>query len=387
MRIILPVLFIAMAFGGFSALKKFNRKKPPKPPEKSIQAVETLELQPETLEIPIYSQGTVEAVTSGNLNMQVTGRIIYTGKAFRLGGRFKKGEVLIKVDPTDYQAAKAHADAMLARAKLAHLEEKVRSAQARQEWETTNGKDNNKEPSPLVLRLPQLQLAEAELFSAEKAAELAEANLQRTELLAPYDGVLTEKLADLGQVVSGGPGVPVARAYSTDSLEVMLPVSSREIDFVDFPSQPAATITANIGGKVWSWNARIDRNTGQVNRGTRLHHLVAVIETSGGEPNKPNLQPGQFVNATIVGKKLDGIFRVPRQAFVSEKELYLVTPVNTLLRREVNITYRLPDALLVDEGLTAGDTLNLTRLQFMNDGLEVRRSTANSQTSKVDTNP
>ena len=123
---------------------------------------------------------------------------------------------------------------MLARAKLAHLEEKVRSAQARQEWETTNGKDNNKEPSPLVLRLPQLQLAEAELFSAEKAAELAEANLQRTELLAPYDGVLTEKLADLGQVVSGGPGVPVARAYSTDSLEVMLPVSSREIDFVDF---------------------------------------------------------------------------------------------------------------------------------------------------------
>ena len=70
-----------------------------------------------------------------------------------------------------------------------------------------------------------------------------------------------------------------------------------------------------------------------------------------------------------------------------EKELYLVTPVNTLLRREVNITYRLPDALLVDEGLTPGDTLNLTRLQFMNDGLEVRRSTANSQTSKVDTNP
>ena len=61
MRVILPVLFIAVAFGGFSALKKFNRKKPPTPPEKSIQAVETLELKPETLEIPIYSQGTVEA--------------------------------------------------------------------------------------------------------------------------------------------------------------------------------------------------------------------------------------------------------------------------------------------------------------------------------------
>ena len=88
-----------MAFGGFSALKKFNRKKPPKPPEKSIQAVETLELQPETLEIPIYSQGTVEAVTSGNLNMQVTGRIIYTGKAFRLGGRFKRGKCSLKLIP------------------------------------------------------------------------------------------------------------------------------------------------------------------------------------------------------------------------------------------------------------------------------------------------
>ena len=111
--------------------------------------METLELQPETLEIPIYSQGiSVEAVTSGNLNMQVTGRIIYTGKAFRLGGRFKKGEVLGKVDPTDYQAAEAHADTMLARAKLAHLEEKYAQRKLAKNGKPPTEKDN-KTPDPL----------------------------------------------------------------------------------------------------------------------------------------------------------------------------------------------------------------------------------------------
>ena len=305
--------------------------------------------------------------------MEVTGKIISTGPTFQLGGRFKKGDVLLTIDPADYEAAKAHADATLARAKLAHLEENARAEQARQEWEAAKGAGGDQEPSPLVLRQPQLELAEAELASAQQAADLARRNLERTRLRAPYDGVLTEKLADIGQVVAGGPAAPVARAYSTEVLEVRLPISSLEITFLELQTKPAAQLTANIGGREWTWGARIERDAGQVDRATRFHHLVARIDTSGGEPGRPGLLPGQFVTATIAGETLAGLFRVPRQAFVSEDELYLLTPQDTLLRRRVNILYRLPDALLVDEGLAPGDTLNLTRLQFMNDGLQVRR--------------
>ena len=332
-----------------------------------------MELQPETVQVPIHSQGTVEAATRGNLSMEVAGKIITTGPAFRSGGRFKKGEVLLAIDPADYHTAKARADAVLARAKLAHMEETARAAQARQEWEAAKG-ENPQEPSPLVLREPQLDLAKAELLSAQQAADLARRNLERTQLRAPYDGVLTEKLADIGQVVAGGPGAPVARAYSTEVLEVRLPVSSQEISFVDLPTRPAVQLTADIGGREWKWQAQVVRDAGQVDRGTRFHHLVAQIEAGNGEAGRPGLLPGHFVTAPIQGKSIAGLYRVPRQAFVNNDALYLVTPEDTLLRRKVNVLYRLPGVLLVNRGLSPGDTLSLTRLQFMNDGLQVCRT-------------
>ena len=372
MRPFLPILLLIVAAGGFITLTKWKREKPPKPPERIIQTVETVTLEPETVRIPIQSQGTVEAAIRGNINVEVSGRILSTGPAFKVGGRVRKGDVLLTIDPTAYQVAKARADATLARAKLALLEESTRAEQALKEWEAAKSEDTP-EPSPLVLRKPQLELAKAELVAAEEAAGLAAHNLERTQLRAPYDGVLTDKLAEVGQVVAAGTGVPVAGAYSTEALEVSLPVSAQEVTFLEPAQKPSVQLSATIGGRLWTWAAQIERDTGQIDRGTRLHHLLSQINTAEGEESRPELLPGQFVAATIEGKTVAGLYRVPRQAFVSKDEVYLVTEENTLLRRKVHILYRLPDHFLIDQGLNPGERLCLTRLQFMNDGLPVRR--------------
>jgi hypothetical protein len=59
---------------------------------------------------------------------------------------------------------------------------------------------------------------------------------------------------------------------------------------------------------------------------------------------------------------------------VEENALYLVTAENTLIKREIDILHHMKNDALVKNGLAPGDTLCLTRLQFMNDGLKVQRA-------------
>ena len=99
MRVILAGSFYRRGIRRILCAEEIQPQKTTKATRKSIQAVETLELQPETLEIPIYSQGTVEAVTSGNLNMQVTGGIIYTGKGLSARRKVQRGKCSLKLIP------------------------------------------------------------------------------------------------------------------------------------------------------------------------------------------------------------------------------------------------------------------------------------------------
>ena len=371
MRVYIPILFIALASIGYLGLTKCKRTRPVKTPVKKIPIVESQTVQPEAIQLHVKSQCTVQAAIHGSINVEVSGKIISTEPAYQVGGNFQKGDVLLTLDSRDYEARKAQADANLTRAQLALMEEEARGAQARKEWEAT-GKDSTAKPSPLVLRVPQLTLARHELHAARQAADIAALNLQRTKLLAPYDGVLTEKLAEIGQVVAGGPATPIAKAYSSSILEARLPVSSREITFLELENKPTVEIQAEIGRRTWTWKAHIDRDAGRIDPQTRFHHLVALINLNETEPGQPKLQPGQFITATIRAKSVPNLYRVPRHAFVEATTLFIVSKENTLLKRNVVVLHSLGDEILVRDGLSPGDTICLTRLQFMNNGLKVQ---------------
>jgi membrane fusion protein, multidrug efflux system len=373
MRALLPIIFLVLAAAGYLGLTKCKQKLPPKPPEKNVLVVETHSIQPETIRITLQTQGTIRSTTGGTLNVEVPGRIITVSTPFQAGGRFKKGDLLLTIDPTNYKAAKAQAEAALARAQLALHEEQARAEQARKEWAAAKNLTSDK-ATPLVLREPQLALARAEVNSAKQSVALAQLNVERTQLRAPYNGILTEKLADIGQVVGGGSSTAVAKAYCSDKLEVRLPIPSNEINFLNLSAKPEVLIHAVIGGQTWTWKAKVDRDRGSIDPQTRFHFLIALIDMADKQAQRPELQPGQFVAATIHGKTLPNLYRVPRHAFVEENALYLVTPENTLIKREVDILHHMKNAALVKSGLAPGDTLCLTRLQFMNDGLKVQRA-------------
>ena len=370
-RLLLPLLILAAAGATYYGLGKLKKKPKPQLPVPRIEQVETLAIHPRSHTIQLESQGTVVAAQAGILSMEVAGKILSTSPAFKVGGKFTTGDLLLTLDPTPYQTAQAQAKAQVAQAQLRLQEEEAKAEQALKEWEAAKSLTSEK-PSDLVLRKPQLKQAEAGLDAAQASLQLAEHNLERTNLHAPYSGVVKEKLVEVGQVI--GNATPVARIYGSDNLEIHLPLSALEVSFLNQEEDSKVTLSMEAGTGAWTWNATVDRNSDTIDPRTRLHRIIASIDASPSHPNRPELLPGQFMTATITGKTLDNIFRIPRRALLSDHSVYLVTPQDTLLRRDIHILHREQNHLIVDQGLQAGETLCLTRLQIMNDHMKVKRA-------------
>ena len=119
---LLPLGLVAAGVAGFFVLQ--GMKKPPaeKPVEVSVPvvAVESIEMSP--MQLLVDSQGVVEARYQTRLVAQVGGEIVELSNAFVRGGFVKKGQLLARIDPSDYQAALIEAEANHASA-LASLEQ------------------------------------------------------------------------------------------------------------------------------------------------------------------------------------------------------------------------------------------------------------------------
>ena len=370
-RLILSLLILDISFHGFGLLSKFKKKSKPKPPPAQVALVETIGLAPVDHTLRIETQGTVRALVSGSIGTEVAGRILEISSTLKEGSRVNKGDMLLTIDPTAYEVALAKSLADLSMANVAHKEEEARGEQALREWEAAGSLTDGK-PSDLVLRKPQLELAKAQLKAAEAAVTLASQNLERTKVLAPFTGVITAKLVEAGQIV--GAGAPIARAYGTESMEISLPLSSLEAGFLPKESQALVELEVETGTGTWLWQATIDRDAGTIDPQTRLHHVIAKVDLNSAREGAPELLPGQFAKATIQAAQLRGVFRIPREAYRNDGSVFLVTAEDRLLRKEVHVLHREQAHLVVDQGLQAGETLCLSRLNIMNDRMKVRRA-------------
>jgi multidrug resistance efflux pump len=135
--------------------------------------------------VVLETQGTIRAHHSTTITSLVPGTIHKVHPNFEDGAFFNKGDVLAELDPADLQAALTAAESRLARAEAALAQEEARAKQAKLNWEDIG---YDEEPSPLVLRIPQLKEANAVITSARADLDQAKRNLNRSKIRAPFDG-------------------------------------------------------------------------------------------------------------------------------------------------------------------------------------------------------
>ncbi|MGZ0655859.1 efflux RND transporter periplasmic adaptor subunit [Coraliomargarita sp. W4R72] len=370
MKVLLPILILLVAVGITATLVMIQPEATEVTPVRPVTNVEVIEVQPQSVQLTVSSQGTLLPTTETDLIAEVTGRVIEVSQAFNVGNRFRKGDVLIKIDPADYEAAVANAAAELANAQLTLAQEQAQAEQAAADWQALG----DGEASDLTLRKPQLAQAKARITSAEANLKRARRDLQRTQITAPFDGVVLIKQADIGQFVTASPGNPLGRIYSTQSAEVRLPITEKEASLLDQRTkrQRFVTLKQNKNGTEVVWKAPLIRIEDNVDPNSRLLYAVArVAFPFDPAPEQPALRRGTFLHAEIEGRGLTGAYVLPRYALRGSDTVYVLTEAGTLTTRTVSIIKSDAKAVVITAGLSPGERVAISPIAYYVENMPV----------------
>lgn len=375
LKITLPILLIAVA--ALAAVGLFAARTPavqqPAPPPTLLVDVAMAKREPVTF--VVRSQGVVAPRTRTTIVSEVSGTVVEVSPAFVAGGFFEKGDVLVRIDPRNYSTALKRATAAVAQAKTKVATENALAGYAYEDWERLRSLEVADRPaSDLTLRKPQLAEAVAGLESAEADLEKATEDLSRTIIRAPYDGMVREKRADVGQFVNTG--TPLAETFATDYAEIRLPVPQIELKYLELAalnegSVLPATLEADIGGMVHGWPAEIVRTEGVFDPDTRVLHLVAQVQdpyASGREP----LRIGTFVSAVVEGTSAGQVFVIPRHSLERGETLWMVADDMTIRPRDLEIVRADEGFAYVAAGLRDGERYTVTPPENSLPGMTVR---------------
>jgi RND family efflux transporter MFP subunit len=371
LKILLPIIVLVLGGVAMVILIELKPDQEREEPAPNYPKVDLHTVGQEKINVSVEAQGTVQARKRTRLTARVSGHIEWVSSDFYEGGRFKKGDILLRLDPLPYKSALAEAESRLARARSAQLQEMEASEQARQDWDAVG----EGEPSDLVLRKPQLAKAKADLQAAEVAVQMARENLSYTEIKAPYDGRVDSKLVDVGQAI-GGQVTVLGEVFSIDAMEVPLAVTLDDLAQIESSQMEEGEKTtvllgSTIAGVEHSWVAYLDRTAASVNQRTRMITAYARMDPPFDSNKGHALKPGMFVMANIEGGQIENGYRIPRGAVHPGNVVYLLGSDNRLQSHKVNVLHTDSNWAIATNGLMPGDRICLTPLIFFTEGMKV----------------
>ncbi|MDA0791268.1 MAG: efflux RND transporter periplasmic adaptor subunit [Proteobacteria bacterium] len=382
LKLVLPVVFLVGAvMVSITMMQSAPRAHiAPSEPPALLVAVNTANREP--VNFIVSTQGTVTPRTQTTLVSEVSGQIVEVSPAFVSGGFFNQGDVLLRIDPRNYQSSLKRAQADVARAQTQVATESALAGYAMEDWQRLRElsvRETGK-PSDLTLRKPQMQEAFAELAAKEADLEKATEDLNRTVIRAPYDGMVRDKLADVGQFVN--PGTQLARTFAVDRVEVRLPITQQDLKYLDLRGlrdgrELKSLLTADIGGRSFTWPATVVRSEGVFNENTRIVYVVAVVNdpyqlSRKGDQDIEPLRVGTFVEARIEGKDGGDLFVIPRHALTRGTTLWIVDEESRIQPKEVAIVRTDERFAYISEGISDGDRYVTIPVDQPLPGLKVR---------------
>ncbi|MDH3744534.1 MAG: efflux RND transporter periplasmic adaptor subunit [Acidobacteriota bacterium] len=375
-KILLPIVVLLFGAGLAAAIvnlrPRVERREVPAP----APLVRAVTVEPQDLLLSIRSQGTIVPGVESVLAAQVAGKIDWVSPQFAVGGQFRRGTVLARIEDSDYRLALSRAEAEVARAQTRLDLELAEADQALRDWQELG----RGEPTALTLREPQTAEARASLQAAEASVEQARIQLSRTRIAAPYNGRLRRKLVDLGQFVA--PGTPLIEIFSTEYAEIELPVAKRDLEFLRFDladpsvSDPTTVeLSGELGGTRHTWSAKLVRAGGEFDPRTRMLSLFARIKDpfakrAGAE--SAALPMGLFVDAEIEGKTIPGAVLLPRSALRDRDRLLVIDEESRLRFRDVEVVRLDREDIVIGSGIEAGERVCVSPLETVVDGMTVR---------------
>ncbi|CAN7686333.1 efflux RND transporter periplasmic adaptor subunit [Ensifer adhaerens] len=332
-----------------------------------VRPVKVVEIAEADTARQLSYSGSVRARTEMNLGFRVSGKIVE--RVVNVGDRVKVGDLLARVDATDYELAVRSASANLEAAE--RQVETVKLVRDRAEQLLARKFASQAQFDQSVLSYNQ---AVATRDAAKSALSQAQNQVTYASLVSDRPGIVTAINADVGQVV--GSGTPVATVAVEGEKEVQVAVPETEI----------ANFKSGLPVKVGLWSdtgLSLDGTVREVAGSADPQSRTFSVRVS--LPNDPRVLLG--MTATVEASAGNGkpYVSVPLSA-LAQKDGYTIVWVvdrgtETVSSRPVTLSDFTADGVRVTDGLEVGDLVVAAGTQFMADDLKVTISNATTQHS------
>lgn len=357
---ILPVALLAGAYFTFNWLMDSAPKAQQRgAPERNPGAVTVMPVQSVTRPTVISVTGTVVAARQIELRPRVAGAVIEIDPRFEPGGVFAEGEVMMRIDPVDYELAVAQREAELLQAEAAIRLEEGNQTVAKRELELVRDFIGDAQRD-LVLREPQLRSLRAAYDRAQISLEQARLNLERTAIRAPFDCVIVSRDTNVGQQVATN--TVLAEIAGTREFWVRATLPATEIRSIQFPhasskaSEARVYVDAAAGTREY-FTGQVHGRAANLEAQGRLAQVYISIEDPLGVHGADRTFPlllGSFVRTEILGKELQNVVELERR-YLHEGDEVWVFEQGRLAVRPVEVVFRDLDTVVIASGLASGD--------------------------------
>lgn len=355
-----------------------------RPARERVFAAEIATLSLQSAEPVITTYGEIASARSLEVRAGASGRIVELSDRFRSGVSVSAGEVLARIDPSDAQSAVDIARAALAEARAESSEAisalefaKAEAAVALEQLQLQEqslerqtglknrgvGADKSVEDATIALanarsselsRRQAVATAEARISRAEIGVNRAgitlneaERTLGNTQVVAPFDGVVTEANAIVGRLVTMNE--QLGTVIDASALEVSFRVSNAQFERLlsneGMLSDVPVVVTLDLGGTPVSTAARLERSGAEVGAGQTGRLVIAALDKKGAD----FLRPGDFVRVNVTEPKLDEVAVIPAAAVASDGRMLVLGPDDRLEAITARVLRRQNDNAIVGD--------------------------------------
>ncbi|MCZ7555326.1 MAG: efflux RND transporter periplasmic adaptor subunit [Bacteroidia bacterium] len=359
----LPILILGAGFVLMQVLAGMKEEPPRRPPAKMVKPVDATVIRLSAMAVEIEALGRVVSSQPVQLISEVSGLAETGDVPFKPAQRFRRGQVLLRIDDRQAELNLNSSKSDFLNALASVLPElKVDFPEEYETWQRYFDRcafysmlEELPEPAS---RNVKLLLTRAQVYKLFYTTKNLEITLEKHRIRAPFDGSIVSTTLRPGS--STRSGSPVGEIISLENMEIELPIPASELPWL---KSDAEVFLRSGEDRIWS--GRVARIGTSVDKRTQTVPVFVSVSTPAG------LIEGMYVSARIPGKGLEAAVRVPRRAVYDNRYVYLVHD-GALVRREVDLINSGAQSVLVNRGLSDGDTLVTELMQGVAPGMPVQ---------------
>lgn len=350
-------------------------------PQMPPQAVDVLELQPQTVTLSTELAGRVSPLTIAEVRPQVNGIVLK--REFEEGADIVKGDVLYRIDPSIYEAELASAKASLAQSRANLKAAKLKADRYRNLVSTK------------AVSQQEFDDADASYKQAAAAVALAKAQLRRaeidlnyTDVKSPISGRIGRSTVTQGALVNANQAASLATVQQLDPVYVDLNKSS--VELLRLRQQLSASGQSGDSSEDVAVRLELEDGSTYPHEGTLAFSEVSVDESTGAVtlravfPNPDQwLLPGMFVRAKVDTTSINDALMIPPLAVSrtskGEPSVLVVSPESMVEPRILAQAEMLNGQWLVRGGVQPGDRVIVGGLQKVFPGMPVQVASGNAE--------